>query len=694
MATYTTRLALPNATARASWTVSSGHIREKRAGTGTAAATSPAFPVGAEITAIRLTVTASAANGTPDILTAQGMDINPAAETTVDVTGLEPVGGQYAITYMYQSAGMVLPDGTYYHEITFSDAFLMFTYTAEAPDPVPEEEEAPDTDLQVSGDIVLYSPWTVNFGTTYGLGQLSPSECTVTQEAGGEYSLELRQPMTPDGLWRQIVPMSIIRCPVPAEDTPFIDVTGDVVTEGVQIWRIADGGGGWYTNKNSTIRPTWRAHTNYSAGSYCRWNGYNWKAIASHTSGDTWAETSNFWSNQGTGAPRPARQLPEWTRLYVSASDSTWLWVKLITGETGYCKISEAVFIRTATAADIAELNAEERHITDQPFRITDVKIDGSSVVARGQHLSYDANYWILGDIEIKDETLADAILDVKASLIGEVVGESGREPLRIFAQNAAYRLSATYTGKSPTAAVLDPDVGLVPLSRSRLARDNWDFFLINNDAPVDRGFRLTYGVNLTGVSWSRDYSRLVTRIKPLAKDADGHDFPLPEEFVDSPILNSYPVHCYQVLRVDAQVGKQKPDGTTWTEAAVIQEMRDKAAERFTADRCDYPEVDLEIRFTLLGQTDEYAQYRGLERVSLYDTVTVDHPDIGLQTAFQVKSYEWDAIRQRFNRITLGDVFRYDTARLAGYEISDGAITLAKIDGMSLAQLQNGGTST
>ena len=66
----------------------------------------------------------------------------------------------------------------------------------------------------------------------------------------------------------------------------------------------------------------------------------------------------------------------------------------------------------------------------------------------------------------------------------------------------------------------------------------------------------------------------------------------------------------------------------------------------------------------------------------------------GLQTAFQVKSYEWDAIRQRFNRITLGDVFRYDTARLAGYEISDGAITLAKIDGMSLAQLQNGGTST
>ena len=80
--------------------------------------------------------------------------------------------------------------------------------------------------------------------------------------------------------------------------------------------------------------------------------------------------------------------------------------------------------------------------------------------------------------------------------------------------------------------------------------------------------------------------------------------------------------------------------------------------------------------------------------MSLYDTVTVDHPDIGLQTSFQVKGYEWDAIRQRFNRITLGDVFDYATARIAGYEISDGAITLAKIDGMSLAQLQNGGTST
>ena len=174
----------------------------------------------------------------------------------------------------------------------------------------------------------------------------------------------------------------------------------------------------------------------------------------------------------------------------------------------------------------------------------------------------------------------------------------------------------------------------------------------------------------------------------PVAKDANGDPYYLSDVFVDSPQINAYPVRAYEILQVNAQIGKQKPDGGTWTEADVIQEMRSRAADRFLVDRVDQPTVELSVEFALLGQAAGFERYRGLERVSLYDTVTVDHPDLGLQTSIQVKGYEWDALRQRFNRLTLGDVFKHGTRQIFGYEVADGAITLAKLDGMALQQLQ------
>lgn len=687
---YTLTVAVPDSAARSTWVNTGGAVSQKTTGTGTSEVTIPAIPVGASITRVLLTVTVTTPVGYAEILTANGLDMTASSVNNVDLTGDMPTPGTYTITYRYRSSGRTgLSDGEHQSTVRFEGGYLTVEYITGDPVPTPEEEETPDTVLQTAGEIILYSPWAVSFGGTYGAGLLTPSECSVVQEAGGEYSLTLKHPLTPDGRWRQIVPFAIVRAPVPAEDTPFIDGAGEIVTEGLEIWR-AEADAGWYLTTAYTIRPTWQPSTYYPKDSYFRWNGYNYRCLVAHTSSTVWSDTQSLWKSQGDGGPKPARTLPEWTRLYVSdSSGATWLYVKLSTGETGYVKKSEAVYMRTATAQDIEELSAAERHITDQPFRLTDVTIDGSGVTARGQHVSYDANLWLLGDIEIMDEPIGDAILDIKAALIGETPDPDGREPFRIFAQEMGTTITAKYSGKTPTAAILDPEIGLVPLYRSRLVRDNWDFFLVSNE-PTDRGFRLEYGVNLTGVNWKRDFSGLVTRVMPVAKDEDGEDFLLPETFVDSPIRNAYPVTAYEILQVDAQIGGEKPEGGTWTEVEVIAEMRARAADRFLVDHADEPRVELSVEFAFLGQAAGFEQYRGLERVSLYDTVTVDHPDIGLQTTVQVKGYEWDAIRQRFNRLSLGNVYDYGTRQIPGYEVADGAITLAKIDRAALQQLTGG----
>ena len=144
---------------------------------------------------------------------------------------------------------------------------------------------------------------------------------------------------------------------------------------------------------------------------------------------------------------------------------------------------------------------------------------------------------------------------------------------------------------------------------------------------------------------------------------------------------------------MDAQIGKPRPDGEgNWTGPQVIAEMRARAADRFLVDRVDQPAVEMDVEFAAIGQTAGAEQFRGLERVSLYDTVTVYHPDLGIDTAIQVKAYEWDAIRRRFNSLTLGDVFRHGQHTIPGYEIGDGAITMKKLDALTVQALQGGTT--
>jgi len=103
--------------------------------------------------------------------------------------------------------------------------------------------------------------------------------------------------------------------------------------------------------------------------------------------------------------------------------------------------------------------------------------------------------------------------------------------------------------------------------------------------------------------------------------------------------------------------------------------------------------VEMDVEFAAIGQTAGAEEFRGLERVSLYDTVTIFHPDLEIDTEIQVKAYEWDALRQRFNKLTLGDVFHHGQHTIPGYEIGDGAITLKKLDALTVQALQ-GGSST
>ncbi len=73
-----------------------------------------------------------------------------------------------------------------------------------------------------------------------GLCILQPSSCTVTEIAGGDFSLTLIHPITEDLRWKELQEERIIKAPVPAyrplEDDGTVIVPAEQATE--QCFRI------------------------------------------------------------------------------------------------------------------------------------------------------------------------------------------------------------------------------------------------------------------------------------------------------------------------------------------------------------------------------------------------------------------------------------------------------------------------
>ena len=517
--------------------------------------------------------------------------------------------------------------------------------------------------------------------TNLGLGVIFPDSCTVIEEAGGNYSMNLTHPLDEGGAWKLLQPFNIICAPVPVCETPMVSASeGEIIDEGLEVWRALEGGAGYYKNTIITRYPAYQYPHLYGAGDKMRYNNINYICLASHAAAPSPRFDGGYWKSQGNGTPKPAWKLDAGTQVTVSDNDGTWLTVRLQDGTKGYCKVAEMEYMYTAEPGSILPGDVDARTIAQQLFRITDVEIDAGSekVSCSAQHISYDWSM-VLVDSLIVDET---PVTTAAVGLRSAILKEEGEDSPNVYVQETGNPVTGTYRRTPVTSVLLDPDDGFVEQSKAMLIRDNKDFFLLRN-TKKDRGYRIAYGVNLIGVRWKRDYSKLVTRIYPLAKDQDGDELPLPERFVDSERIGNYPFPMYESISISAQVGK---DGET--EETVYEKMREEAQKRFEEEEADIPSVTLSVDFLMLGDTEEYRQYKSLERVCLYDMVEVWHPDIGLTTSAQVKKYEWDVLEERLTRLELGKVFEKTKHTVAGYDLGDGCITGRKLSKEALDRIK------
>lgn len=336
---------------------------------------------------------------------------------------------------------------------------------------------------------------------------------------------------------------------------------------------------------------------------------------------------------------------------------------------------------------------------TEQCFRIYSVNVDTANheVTVEARHISYDFMGNMCGRLTTQMGTyVVNALTKMRNALF--------TPDNRILATNIVRRVNlGNRSFVNPIKYLLDPELGLVQRSRARLVRDNADFYLLDNDDPPDRGYEIAYGKNMTGISWNKKTDSVITRIVPLGEDAEGNTLLLPEKWIDSPHINDYPVvHTGTLTVSDAkEVVVSEDESEEGDEPATdIQPfskeecyalMRQAAANEF-AKGCDLTDLTLEIDFIHIGDTEEYRQYRNLERVFLYDMVRIRHAPTGFVARAQVSGYEWDALAKRYNSITVGNVFAVESSAVAGYQLSEGSVTGTKIapgsvSGSSLREL-------
>lgn len=467
-------------------------------------------------------------------------------------------------------------------------------------------------------EIFVYSPTCEDFDNLGLAGSLFPTSCIHTEIKNGMSEIELVHPIDDMGKWAFLKEEYILVVEVPVRTIPEITPEGLIVTS-IEKWKVR-------LAATKTERK-----------------------VYSKSSGGKLLKTLNV----GAAVTVTAK----YTSRY-----------KIKTGKlTGYMAIAalENQVIETiANDPNAIQSAVPPWSIRPQRFRIYKVTTKDSAqgeseVVVLAKHIFYDHAKNVTTYSSNNPtclETLAGLVNG--CSVANELVGTTNLLDRRV---------GIKYERVKFTEAILAPETGVCDKWGVEIVRDNEEFVMLRS-AGMNRGVRIAAGKNLRGVECKLDMTDVVTRYIPVGQNSKGglllvypgtystdHGsvvIPAGCNWLESSNAGSYAIPY--VEKLDTGV---KASGTSDANVKDAREaMIDFALDKFENDQPQFPSITLEVDFVQLGDTDEYAQYKELENVYLYDTVKVYHPKIGVDVLAQITEYEWDVCRARAVRIVLGSV--------------------------------------
>jgi phage minor structural protein len=175
---------------------------------------------------------------------------------------------------------------------------------------------------------------------------------------------------------------------------------------------------------------------------------------------------------------------------------------------------------------------------------------------------------------------------------------------------------------------------------------DNYTVKLYNNRG-MNRGVSIRYGKNMTDIQQEQNCASIATGIYPYWNggiDQESVLVELPEKIVNGP--GSY--NFVKIRTVDFT--------ESFETQPTVDQLRAKAESYVQNNNIGVPRVSLTVSFAQLEQSEEYKRLKLLERVSLFDTVNVEFPALGVSATAKAVKVVYDVLLGHVKSVSLGSV--------------------------------------
>lgn len=162
-----------------------------------------------------------------------------------------------------------------------------------------------------------------------------------------------------------------------------------------------------------------------------------------------------------------------------------------------------------------------------------------------------------------------------------------------------------------------------------------------------NRGVSIRYGKNLTNIQQEQNCSNVITGIYPYwfsETEEQTIVVELPEKIINTPGDKNF----VRVVSLDLTA--------EFDEQPTVEQLRDAANKYIKEHELGVPVVSLAVSYAQLDQMEEYRHLAMLDRVGLFDTVSVEFPALGVSATARAVKTVYDVLADRMESVVLGSV--------------------------------------
>lgn len=172
---------------------------------------------------------------------------------------------------------------------------------------------------------------------------------------------------------------------------------------------------------------------------------------------------------------------------------------------------------------------------------------------------------------------------------------------------------------------------------------DNFNVRLWNNFGR-DQSVAIRYGKNLTDINQEASIESTVTGIVPFwASESEVIYY---NGVVEADTANNF-AHKRTV---------PYDFSDDFEEAPTAAQLKARAERYVIRNKIGIPKVNIKVSFVALWQTEEYKEIAPLERLRVFDYVTVYYPKLDISAKAQIIKTRYDCLRDRYVEIELGEL--------------------------------------